>query len=210
MEHQIKKAPQFWINPNFRLLSPYFHFQWFKADINVLRQETIMNAHDRKVYQTRTQCVICMLSSDHATLDIVYADNTNFENLRLQKWLRETIRDEITQRANIVLLSRLRELERKHNLFGNRVFIKKLRGNVLGCCSVYNDISLVPGLIIMPQALIDGVILHEMAHYKYKHHRKSFWNYLSQLLGEDAQLQNKASDIVLSKYWFQIKFLMKN
>lgn len=209
MEHQIKKEPQFWINPNFRLNSLHFRFSWFKADINVLRQEALMNTQDRKVYMTNTQCVICMISSDHATLDIVYADNTNFENLRIQKWLRETIRDEITQRAQIVLPQRLRELERKNNLFGNRVFIKKLRGNTMGCCSVYNDISLIPGLIIMPQILIDSVILHEMAHYKHKHHRKSFWNFLSQLLGEDAQTQNKAMDIVLSKYWLQIKFLMK-
>ena len=108
-----------------------------------------------------------------------------------------------------VLPLRLRELERKNNLFGNKVVVKKLRGNTMGCCSVYNEISLIPGLIIMPQALIDSVILHEMAHYKYKHHRKSFWNFLSQLLGEDAQTQKGAMDIVLSKYWLQIKYLMK-
>ena len=209
MEHQIKKEPQFWINPNFRLTSPHFRFSWFKADIAVLRQEAMISSADRKAYQTSTQCVICMFYPDHDSLDIVYADNTNFDNLRLQKWLRETIRDEITARAKIVLPSRLRELERKNNLYGNRVFVKKLRGNTMGCCSVYNDISLIPGLIIMPQALIDSVILHEMAHYKYKHHRKSFWNFLSQLLGEDAQTQKGAMDIVLSKYWLQIKFLMK-
>lgn len=209
MEHQIKIKQQFWINPNFRLNSPHFRISWFMVDINVLRQEALMNTPDRKVYMTNSQCVICVSSADHATLDIVYAENTNFENLRIQKWLRETIRDEITQRAQIVLPSRLRELERKNNLFGNRVFIKKLRGNTMGCCNVYNDISLIPGLIIMPQALIDSVILHEMAHYKHKHHRKSFWKFLSQLLGEDAQTQKKAMDIVLSKYWLQIKFLMK-
>ena len=209
MEHQIKKEPQFWINPNFRLNSPHFRFAWFKADMTVLRQEAMIMSVERKVYQTSTQCVVCMINPDHSSLDIVYADNTKFDNLRLQKWLRETIRDEITARAKIVLPSRLRELERKNNLYGNRVFVKKLRGNTMGCCSVYNDISLIPGLIIMPQALIDSVILHEMAHYKYKHHRKSFWNFLSQLLGEDAKTQKGAMDIVLSKYWLQIKFLMK-
>ena len=209
MEHQIKKEPQFWINPNFRLNSPHFRFAWFKADMTVLRQEAMIKSVERKVYQTSTQCVVCMINPDHSSLDIVYADNTIFDNLRLQKWLRETIRDEITARAKIVLPSRLRELERKNNLYGNRVFVKKLRGNTMGCCSVYNDISLIPGLIIMPQALIDSVILHEMAHYKYKHHRKSFWNFLSQLLGEDAKTQKGAMDIVLSKYWLQIKFLMK-
>ena len=209
MEHQIKKEPQFWINPNFRLNSPHFRFAWFMADMTVLRQEAMIKSVEKKVYQTSTQCVVCMINPDHSSLDIVYADKTKFDNLRLQKWLRETIRDEITARAKIVLPSRLRELERKNNLYGNRVFVKKLRGNTMGCCSVYNDISLIPGLIIMPQALIDSVILHEMAHYKYKHHRKSFWNFLSQLLGEDAQTQKGAMDIVLSKYWLQIKFLMK-
>ena len=209
MNRQKKKAPQFWINPNFRLKSPHFCLSWFKTDISTLKQETLVNRQDRKAYVTNSQCVICVISPDHAKLDIVYADNTNFENLSLQKWLRETICDEITQRAQIVLPQRLRELEMKNNLFGNRVFVKKLRGNILGCCSTYNDICLIPGLIIMPQVMIDSVILHEMAHYKYKHHRKSFWDFLSILLGEDAQTQKKAMDIVLSKYLRQIKFLMK-
>lgn len=179
------------------------------ADINTLRQEATVFLEERKVYQASSQCVVCMLSPNHDTLDIVYAENTNFGNLRLQKWLRETIRDEITARAKLVLPPRLRELEKKHNLYGNRVFVKKLRGNTMGCCSVYNDITLMPGLIIMPQPLIDSVILHEMAHYKHKHHRKSFWKFLSQLLGEDAKMQKGAMDIALSKYWLQIKYLMK-
>ena len=209
MEHQVKREPSFWLNPNFRLNSPYFHFSWFTADMNILRQEAMIKSVERKVYQTNTQCIVCMICPNHSSLDIVYSKNKNFENLRLQKWLRETIRDEITARARIVLPNRLRELERKHNLFGNKVMIKKLRGNTMGCCSIYNDITLMPGLIIMPQPLIDSVILHEMAHYKYKHHRKSFWNFFSQLLGEDARMQKGAMDIALSKYWLQIKFLMK-
>ena len=209
MEHQVKREPSFWLNPNFRLNSPYFHFSWFTADMNILRQEAMIKSVERKVYQTNTQCIVCMICPNHSSLDIVYSKNTNFENLRLQKWLRETIRDEITARARIVLPNRLRELERKHNLFGNKVMIKKLRGNTMGCCSIYNDITLMPGLIIMPQPLIDSVILHEMAHYKYKHHQKSFWNFFSQLLGEDARMQKGAMDIALSKYWLQIKFLMK-
>ena len=209
MEHQIKKEPQFWINPNFRLNSPHFRFAWFKADMTVLRQEAMIMSVERKVYQTSTQCVVCVITPDHSSLDIVYADKTKFDNLRLQKWLRETIRDEITARAKIVLPSRLRELERKNNLYGNRVFVKKLRGNTMGCCSIYNDISLIPGLIIMPQALIDSVILHEMAHYKYKHHRKSFWNLLSTLLGEESKLQKVKQDIAMSPFFEFVWFLTK-
>ena len=76
MEHQIKKEPQFWINPNFRLISPHFRFAWFMADMTVLRQEAMIKSVERKVYQTSTQCVVCMINPDHSSLDIVYADNT--------------------------------------------------------------------------------------------------------------------------------------
>lgn len=209
MAHQVKHAPPVWINPNFRFNTPHFRFSWYMADINTLLQEAAVLSDERKVYKTSSQCVVCMLSPNHDTLDIVYADNTNFGNLQLQKWLRETIRDEITARAKIVLPPRLREFEKKHNLYGNRVLVKKLCGNTMGCCNSYNDIIPTPGLIIMPQPLIDSVILHEMAHYKHKHHRKSFWKFLTQLLGEDAEMQKRAMDLVLSKYWKQIKYLMK-
>ena len=53
-----------------------------------------------KVYQMNIQSVVCMIKPNHSSLGIVYADNTKFDNLRLQKWLRETIREEIIPRVN--------------------------------------------------------------------------------------------------------------
>ena len=70
MEHQIKREPQFWINPNFRLNSPHFRFAWFMADMTVLRQEAMIKSVERKVYQTSTQCVVCMIKPDHSSLTL--------------------------------------------------------------------------------------------------------------------------------------------
>ena len=53
------------------------------------------------------------------------------------------------------------------------------------------------------------VILHEVAHLKHHHHRKSFWKFLSELIGEDAKQQKLAQDIAFSKYWGFYTFLMK-
>ena len=79
---------------------------------------------------------------------------------RREQHLREyglsDYQDEITLRAKGVLPQRLRELERKHNLFGNQVSVRKLRGNIMGCCNVNNDIALIPELIVMPQVMIDS------------------------------------------------------
>lgn len=56
----------------------------------------------------------------------------------------------------------------------------------------------------------DGVILHEMAHYKYKHHRKLFWDHLSALLGGDAGLARAKDFIAMSPYYDYYLYLTKN
>ena len=55
----------------------------------------------------------------------------------------------------------------------------------------------------------DEVILHEMAHLKHMHHRKSFWEYLSVLLGKDAKQSQKESCLFLGKYAELFYFIMK-
>ena len=73
----------------------------------------------------------------------------------------------------------------------------------------YKIISLSPVLVIFPIDFLDMVILHEMAHLKYMHHKKPFWAYLSVLINDNAKQQNDLRDIVLSKYIELYEFLMK-
>ena len=150
-----------------------------------------------------------MVRADNSGLDLIYSDSTNFENLRLQSWLRKTIRDQVIVRAKEVLPARLHELENIHQIKARGVQVRKLRKGVLGQCNSYKMISLSPLLVIFPMDFMDMVILHEMAHLKYMHHRKTFWQYLSLLLHDDAKQQNDLRDIVLSKYVDFYIFLMK-
>lgn len=95
-------------------------------------------------------------------------------------------------------------------IHGTGVTVKRLRKNVLGQCSYSNYITLQPFLVIFKQEWTDGVILHEMAHYKYKHHRKSFWDFLSTLIGKDSRLAKVKDDIALSPYYNYYLYLTKN
>lgn len=54
---------------------------------------------------------------------------------------------------------------------------------------------------------MDSVILHEMAHLKHHHHRNTFWNFLTELLGEDARAQNTKMDIDMSPKYLRLDFL---
>ena len=160
-------------------------------------------------YRTSTMCLHIIYEKDWSVLHILYSHDINFENMRLQKWLRVSIRDAVMERAKIVLPKRLHELEDEKQLWAKTVTVKKLRKRCLGRCSVYKQISLSPLNVIFPQEMMDDVILHEMAHLKYLHHRKPFWDFLSKLIGMDARKQKLVNDAVLSKYWDLYVFLMK-
>ena len=96
------------------------------------------------------------------------------------------------------------------NLYASKVMVSsKLRKNVMGNCSVKKEIRLAPIIILFPQNYLDEVILHEMAHLKHMHHRKSFWEYLSVLLGKDAKQSQKESCLFLGKYAELFYFIMK-
>lgn len=209
MERQLNNTPKFWINPNFRLHFPNFNVEWYKVESSILEEETRLLSTGIQLYISNRFCVACVTSSDYSSIDVLYDENTNFENRQLQKWLREIIREKIFRRAEIVLPQRFHELEATFQLFARKVIVKNLKRRVLGLCTFDNIINLVPFLVIMPQSFSDSVMIHEMAHIKYKHHRKSFWTFLSQLLGEDAKQQKDMQDIVLSKYLPYIQFLMK-
>ena len=209
MESSVKKQPLFWINPNTRLSFSQFSIKWYRCEERELLAFCAIEQERRKTYHVNSLCIHLLYEEDFSLLHILYSDDVKFNNIRLQKWLRESIRDAVMERAKIVLPLRLHELEAKHHLWAKGVTVRKLRKGVLGQCYSDKQIVFSPIIVIFPQELMDIVILHEMAHLKYYHHRKTFWVFLSTLIGMDAREQNQIQDIVLSKYWELYVFLMK-
>ena len=112
--------------------------------------------------------------------------------------------------ADIELPKRLHYWEKEKNLYAKQVIVKKLkRRNIWGQCSIYKQIFLPPKLVVFPLELVDEVMLHEMTHLKYMHHRKQFWDYFSLLLGKDAKLYKIKENEFFTKYDDMIEFLLK-
>lgn len=83
------------------------------------------------------------------------------------------------------LAGRLHELAAGHGYTINRVSIRNQKTR-WGSCSARNNISLNMKLILLPNNLIDFVLLHELVHTRIKNHGKEFWSELSGLLpGQD-------------------------
>ena len=93
-------------------------------------------------------------------------------------------------RAREVLVQRLDELARRHDLAYNRVFVKNQR-TLWGSCSAVNNINLNANLVRLPDALRDYVILHELVHTRHKNHSKAFWRALDRLVGDAKHFQRQ-------------------
>lgn len=193
------KDPTFKINPRFRLTTKHLSVIWHCVDKLTLECEAAMNVPDRFVCHDKNG-VELLVQYHEGLLDMIYHDATDFETKKIQKWLRELMRDIILRIAKEVLPARVKYWENMKGLYGTGVTVKRLWKNILGQCSFSNHISLQPFLVIFKQEWADGVILHEMAHYKYKHHRKSFWDFLSTLIGEDSKLAKVKDDIAMSPH----------
>lgn len=80
------------------------------------------------------------------------------------------------------LTSRLHYLADKHGFSFNKVSIRNQRTR-WGSCSYKKNISLNMKLVLLPDELVDYVILHELVHTKIHDHSKKFWAELDKHVG---------------------------
>ncbi len=93
------------------------------------------------------------------------------------------------------LIERLDELSKYHGLPYNRVYIRSQKTR-WGSCSAKKNISLNIKLVLLPDALIDYVILHELTHTRILNHGSDFWRILDGFVGNAKALRKE-----LKKYY---------
>jgi len=91
------------------------------------------------------------------------------------------------------ILPRLETWAKTMKLYPERVTFRRARTR-WGSCSSRNTLSLNTHLMMLPDELIDYIIVHELAHIRYKNHGKDFWalvaRYVSQYQKKRKQLRS--------------------
>lgn len=104
------KEPIFKINPRFRLTTKHLSVVWHCVDKFTLECEAALKISDRFVYQDKNTVELLVQYHD-GILDMIYHDSTDFETRKIQKWLRELMRDTILRIAKVVLPARVKYWE---------------------------------------------------------------------------------------------------
>ena len=63
-----------------------------------------------------------------------------------------------------------------------------------GSCGVYNSLNFNWRLIMAPPEIIDYVVVHELAHVRYKHHGPDFWDVVSKFHPDHRQAKRWLKD----------------
>ena len=109
------KEPTFKINPRFRLTTKHLSVVWHCVNKFTLECEAAMEIPDRFVFHDKNAVELLVQYHD-GILDIIYHDSTDFETRKIQKWLRELMRDTILRIAKVVLPDRVKYWENMKGL----------------------------------------------------------------------------------------------
>lgn len=88
----------------------------------------------------------------------------------------------LQRQAEEVLPKRLMELSEITGLDYDSVSVRHLKSR-WGSCSSNRHITLNYFLMVLPDALIDYVLVHELAHTRHMNHSREFWNLVGSYIG---------------------------
>ena len=93
-------------------------------------------------------------------------------------------------KAKKKLTNRLKQLAVQHGFTYNKVYIRNQKTR-WGSCSHKNNISLNMKLVLLPEELVDYVILHELVHTRTHDHSKRFWAELDKYVGDGKAMAKR-------------------
>ncbi len=115
-------------------------------------------------------------------LSIIAPIGLDLTRKEVQQAIRGAINQVLRLEARRVLPAKTAFFARQHGLTYNSVKIGSSRGR-WGSCSTRKDISYSLFLMLLPERLIDYVVLHELAHTVEMNHSDRFWQLLEQMCG---------------------------
>lgn len=127
-------------------------------------------------------------------LIILCPENTIYEDESTQLKLRAIIDQQLKIQAQRILPIRVKYFAQKYQFEYSNVKINKSVTR-WGSCSSHKNINLSLRCMLLPDYLIDLVILHELCHTKEMNHGENFWKILDEVTdGKSKTLTNELNN----------------
>ena len=178
------------------------HFEILKPQILALPIKKTVKITETSEIKTFTFDVAITRHDDSSTyirsnlknkiLTINVPPQFEIEEENIQSSIKTLTRSAMRHEAKRVLPSKVLFFAKKWNLDVAEIKINSSKGR-WGSCSGKKNINLSLFLMMLPEYLIDYVVLHELAHTIEMNHSKKFWKLLDTFCAGKAEELNQAS-----------------
>jgi len=126
------------------------------------------------------------MSLKNGILSISCPSDTDFNDALAQKTIKNLVEKAMRYEANRIFPSKVAYFAQKHNFIFTDIKINKSRSR-WGSCSSQKRINLSYYCMLLPEYLIDFIILHELCHTIEMNHGERFWLLLDKVSGGKAK-----------------------
>ncbi|NLZ95608.1 MAG: M48 family metallopeptidase [Bacteroidales bacterium] len=190
------------------------HFEELKPQILSLPVREVIKINERSNIETLTFDVVIKrgslcndkigMSLKQGTLTINVPAQYDINDENIQSSIKNLIIHALRNEAKKVLPSKVASFAKRLNLEVNKVKINNSKHR-WGSCTCKKNINLSLFLMMLPEHLIDYVILHELAHTIELNHSPRFWQLLDKFCNGKADELNRKSTYWDTDYLYSLK-----
>lgn len=137
---------------------------------------------------------------EQGVLTVYYPEKTDIKSAVAQRYFWKSITYFLRKEAKRLLPLRTYELAKKHNFSFSTVKIQSSTTR-WGSCSSKKSINLSFYLLLLPEHLIDYVILHELCHTREMNHSDKFWKQMDLVTNNQSNvLKNEMKNYNIPKW----------
>jgi predicted metal-dependent hydrolase len=151
-----------------------------------LNEHTTLQTNTFKLHIFRAERLHTAMKLSNGILHIACPLHTDFTSESTRTLLHTLLQKALRHEARRILPGRLQTLAQQHHFTYTGLRITQARTR-WGSCSSKGIISLSLSLMLLPDHLIDYVILHELCHTREMNHSRPFWNLMDQVTDNRAR-----------------------
>ncbi|MDR0836261.1 MAG: M48 family metallopeptidase [Tannerella sp.] len=152
----------------------------------LLDEQTELQTYTFRLHLFRSPRTNFYMTLKEGVLHIACPEQTDFKDKQTQEILGRLLKDALRHEAKRILPNRLKELAERHRFSYEKVAIRDTESR-WGSCSMQKHISLSLSLMLLPEHLIDYVLLHELCHTLEMNHSERFWLLMNRVTDGNAQ-----------------------
>lgn len=157
------------------LFSPQSEFKTFSFALNLLESSSTNNYY---------------LRLKDGILSISCPSGTDYQDIQVQTRIRELVEKTFRYEAKRLFPAKVKMFASKHGFTVTDIKINKSRTR-WGSCTSKKSINLSYYCMLLPEYLVDFVILHELCHTVEMNHGVRFWSLLDSVTGGEAKALTK-------------------